>query len=105
MWKRIPYALLALFCLIVSLLAGWSSYATRLNHNFYDLYFRQRGPRPPAQDIVIVAIDDATLARYGSLPLNRSLLARGIQAIQKGQPRLLAIDLLLPDVSTPESDH
>src|ERR1035437_5071386 len=93
--------LLALFCLIVSLLVGWSSYATRINHTFYDLYFRQRGPRPPAENIVIVAIDDASLARYGALPLNRSLLGRGIRAIQQARPRLVAIDLLLTDVSTP----
>ena len=84
---------------------GWSSYATRINHNFYDLYFRQRGPLRTSNDIVIVAIDDATLARYGALPLNRSLLARGIRAIQQARPRLVAIDLLLTDVSTPEADH
>ena len=97
--------LLALFCLVTSLLVGWSSYATRINHNFYDLYFRQRGPRTPAENIVIVAIDDATLARYGALPLNRSLLGRGIRAIQQARPRLVAIDLLLTDVSTPEADR
>jgi signal transduction histidine kinase len=103
--ERVAYVLLALFCLIISLLGGWSAYATRINHNFYDLYFHQRGPQPPSEEIVIVAIDDATLGRYGALPLNRSLVARAVRAIQQGRPRLIAIDLLLTDVSTPEADR
>lgn len=103
--ERAAYSFLALLCLAISLLAGWSSYAARINYNFYDLYFHQRGPRPPSGDIVIVAIDDATLSRYGALPLSRSLLARAIRSIQEARPRVLAIDLLLTDVSTAEADR
>ena len=103
--KNLLYTLLAFLCAGVSLLVGWSSYADRINHNFYDQYFHQRGSRTPADEIVIVAIDDATLARYGALPLNRSVLAKVIRVIQSAQPRLIAIDLLLTDVSSPESDH
>jgi signal transduction histidine kinase len=103
--SRVAYLLVALLCLLLSLAAGSTTYATRINHNFYDLYFRQRGPLHTAGDIVIVAIDDATLARYGALPLNRSLLARAIRAIKEGQPAMIAIDLLLTDVSTPDADR
>jgi len=102
---RIAYFLLGLLCLAISLLAAWSSYATRINDDFYDLYFHQRGARPASDNIVIVAIDDATLNRYGLLPLNRSLLARAVKAIQRARPRVLAIDLLLTDVSSPEADR
>ncbi len=102
--ERVPYVLLASLCLVISLVAGWSLYATRIDHYFYDLYFHQRGPQRPSDEIVIVAIDDATLARYGALPLNRSLVARAIRAIQQARPRLVALDLLLTDVSTPEAD-
>ena len=103
--ERVSYILLAFFCLVISLFMGWSSYANRVNHNFYDLYFHQRGPRKPSENIVIVAIDDATLARDGALPLNRSLLAQAIRAIQEAGPREIAIDLLLTDVSTPDADR
>ena len=102
--ELLSYGGLAFVCLVFSLLLGWSSYAGRINHIFYDLFFRQRGPQPVAEDIVMVAIDDATLARYGVLPLDRSLVAQGIHEIQQAQPRLLAVDLLLADRSTPESD-
>ena len=101
----LAYAGLAFVCLVFSLLLGWSAYASRINHLFYDLFFLQRGARSVSGNIVIVAIDDATLARYGVLPLDRSLLARGIQQIQQARPRLLAVDLLLADRSTSEADR
>ena len=103
--ERLSYSLLAGFSLLAAVLVGWTGYATRINQNFYDLFFRQRGPRPPADQIVIVAIDDATLAEYGSLPLSRSLLARGIERIRQAEPRLVAVDLLLAEASAPPADH
>ncbi|HLA39128.1 MAG TPA: CHASE2 domain-containing protein, partial [Candidatus Glassbacteria bacterium] len=103
--ERLSYCLLAGFSLLVAVLVGWTGLATRINQNFYDLFFRQRGPRAPADQIVIVAIDDATLAEYGSLPLSRSLLARGIERIRQAEPLLVAVDLLLAEASTPEADH
>ena len=94
---RIAYPLLAAVCLVATLLIGWSPYGQRINNIFYDLYFRQRGPQPPNENIVIVAVDDATLAENGPLPLDRALLARGIRAIADAQPSLIALDLLLTD--------
>ncbi|MBI3895750.1 MAG: CHASE2 domain-containing protein [Acidobacteria bacterium] len=103
--EQFPYLLLAFFSALLSLFLGWTAYAERINNNFYDLYFRQRGPRPSGHGIVIVAIDDAALARYGALPLNRSLLAQAIRKIQQAQPRLLAVDLLLAEPSTAVADQ
>jgi len=99
------YAAGAVVCALISIALGWTSYAARLNGSFYDLYFRQRGPRAPHQDIVLVAIDDETLTRFGALPLDRSVLAQGIRAIQEAGPRLLAVDLLLSDVGEPSADQ
>ncbi|OFV99176.1 MAG: hypothetical protein A3F68_00525 [Acidobacteria bacterium RIFCSPLOWO2_12_FULL_54_10] len=104
----LPYALLALASVALALIAGWSSYGERINRNFLDLYFRQRGPQPAASadhDIVIVALDDATLARFGALPLPRSVLAQAIRTILNSQPRLLAVDLILSDASAADSDQ
>jgi signal transduction histidine kinase len=103
--SRVPYLLVALLCLLISFAAGSTTYATRIDHYFYDQYFHQRGLQRPSGQIVIVAIDDATLARYGALPLNRSLLARAIRAIQQAHPHVIAIDILLTDASTPEADR
>ncbi len=49
-------------------------------------------PRTSA-DIMIVAIDDDTLARYGRWPLPRSIQARIITRILAGRPRALGIDI------------
>jgi len=83
---RMTYPLMAAVCLVVSLVIGWSPYGQRINHIFYDLYFRQRGPQPPNENIVIVAIDDATLAEYGPLPLDRFKLAEGLRTIEDAHP-------------------
>jgi len=94
---RMTYPLMAAVCLVVSLVIGWSPYGQRINHIFYDLYFRQRGPQPPNENIVIVAIDDATLAEYGPLPLDRFKLAEGLRTIEDAHPGLIALDILLTD--------
>ena len=98
------YVSAAAVCALVSLALGWTAYASRFNGSFYDLYFRQRGPRSPSNDAVLVVIDDETLARYGALPLDRSVLAEGIRVIEDSGPSLLAVDLLLSDVSGPDAD-
>src|SRR3989304_1880810 len=102
--ERLFYPSVAVFCALVSLALGWSSYAGRFNGSFYDFYFRRRGPQPPLEDIVLIAIDDETLGRYGALPLDRAVLAQGVRAIEEAGPRLLALDLLLSEVSLPLSD-
>lgn len=102
---RLGYPLLALVCLAISLLLGWTAYGRRINDIFYDLYFRRRGPQKPSAEIVIVAIDDATLSAYGPLPLDRSRLAQGIAALRAAQPSLIALDLLLTDRGPADSDR
>ena len=103
--QRFVYPLLGVVCLVLSLIAGWSAYGNRINHIFYDLYFRQRGPQPVSGNIVIVGIDDATLAEYGPPPLDRSRLAEGIELLRQAQPRLIALDVLLSDPGDRESDQ
>src|SRR3989338_3146126 len=102
--ERLFYPSVAVFCALVSLALGWSAYAGRFNGSFYDFYFRRRGPQPPLENIVLVTIDDETLARYGALPLDRAVLAQGVRAIEEAGPRLLALDLLLSEVSSPPAD-
>lgn len=109
-WRQtiVPVALLSAACVVVSLLLGWTAFARRINLNFYDLYFRQRGAIAQAEldrdGIVLVAIDDATLARYGASPLNRARLAEGVRRIAAAQPKLLAIDILLVDKAVEADD-
>lgn len=103
--EQLVYAAGAVACALLSIALGWTSYAGRWNGNFYDFYFRWRGPLASPENIVLVAIDDEALAQYGALPLDRSVLAQGIRAIQEAGPRLLAVDLLLSDAAVASADE
>src|SRR6267142_2226047 len=64
-----------------------------------DLYARDRlmqarGPKPPPDDIAIVAIDEASIARYGRFPWARALTARVLDSISSSQPKAIALDVL-----------
>jgi CHASE2 domain-containing sensor protein/signal transduction histidine kinase len=61
--------------------------------------------RPAADDnILIVAIDDPSLAALGKWPWDRETHARLIARLQAGQPRSITFDILLSEQSNPASD-
>jgi len=71
-----------------------------LDNKVFDSLFRVRGPlQDPLQASVIVAIDEASLARKGDWPWPRSVLASLIAKIKQGGPKVVGIDLLL-DLAT-----
>jgi len=59
-----------------------------------DLRFRMRGSVAPPGDLVIVAIDDATVAATG-YPPPRAALAELVRTIGASKPKAVAVDLLL----------
>ena len=56
---------------------AWNGFIQQVNAGLNDVLMRLRGAATSsaACEIVLVAIDDATAARYGRLPLRRSVLA------------------------------
>src|ERR1700720_3615479 len=62
-----------------------------------DWLMRARGPLPVPEDIAIVAIDEASVARFGRFPWSRALSARAIDAIATAQPKAIAVDVLYAD--------
>lgn len=53
-------------------------------------------PRPPRSDIVVVALDDASVKRYGPVKdWPRSLLAQGLAKIESGGAKVIVMDLAL----------
>jgi signal transduction histidine kinase len=111
MRKQGPLTRLAVFVPLIALtgaavwLMGQAAYGTQMNAYVSDLFLRLRGPRAASTDgIAIVAIDDATLARYG-YPLDRKLVAAALLRVCAGRPAAVGIDILFPDLSTPEADR
>ena len=89
------------FALFVSLLAlaavlGWQNGLGRLDQSLYDLFLTSN-TQPPRDDIIIVAIDDYSLAQLGRWPWPRSRHADLINRLSKAQPRALGLDVILSE--------
>src|SRR5258708_34525580 len=65
---------------------------------------RARWPLPVPEDIAIVAIDEASMVRFGRFPWSRQVVARTIDALSAARPRVIALDVLFTDPTTPEDD-
>ncbi len=63
--------------------------------------------RPPSvpEDIIIVEIDDRTLEKYGSWPLNRSVQAKLVKKILSGRPKVLAVDIFYAERQNRQADE
>lgn len=62
-----------------------------------DWRFRLRGARPPPANVVIAAIDDATLADVGTWPVPRRVLADAVNQLSSAGAGVIGFDLLLVD--------
>jgi adenylate cyclase len=70
---------------------------TRLRFAWLDLC-QQMAPRPAgAERVLIVAVDDPSLARYGQWPWPRTRLADLVGAIFKGRPAAVGLDIVMPE--------
>lgn len=89
----------ALIVLLLSALAtllavhdgGW-----RLDRLLYDSTLAML-PRPAAEDIVIVAIDDVSIAAVGRWPWPRTVHATLLERIAAARPRAIALDFVLSE--------
>lgn len=89
--------LILLFSLL--LLAGtisWQNNFNRLDQSRYD-FFLSSIDKPAPDDIIIVAIDDYSLAQLGRWPWSRSVHADLINALNKAKPRVIGFDVILSE--------
>jgi signal transduction histidine kinase len=89
----------------LALALSWTAFGRQLDEYAYDFLFRLEQPAPWKPDAAILAIDEATLARYGGITGIRSALAEGIEKILFVQPKAIAIDVILAEPGTPEADR
>src|SRR6202171_6367655 len=54
---------------------------------------RARGPLPVPDDIAIVAIDEASLARFGRYPWARKLTAQVLSQLADAHPQAIRLDV------------
>ncbi len=68
-----------------------------------DARFHLRGTLPAPDDIVIVAIDERTLAEVGRWPLPRAQLAAALDKLQQLGARSIGLDVLLSEREAPSN--
>jgi signal transduction histidine kinase/CHASE2 domain-containing sensor protein len=65
---------------------------------------RQRGLLQAPDDVVIVAIDEPSLKRFGRFPWPRSLMARALDSLTGARPKAIALDVLYVEPTTKADD-
>ena len=98
-WIRLNLVLLGLVFL-VSLSFPVSTLSQKLN----DFFFRLRRPQAVSTQVAMVLIDDATLAQYGRWPWPRAELAKLVQAVSAQHPKVIGMDVLLPEAEDEPND-
>ncbi len=100
--KPAAAVLIVLLSASLGVLADWR--APGVSRYAKDWLMRQRGTLPVPGDIAIVAIDEKSIAALGRFPWPRQVLADTIEMLKRDEPKVIAVDVLFPDPTTPEDD-
>ena len=88
--------------LLVAWWAGWSGASARADNALLDRVLTRASA--PSDDLVIVAIDERSLAVVGRWPWDRRRLAALIDRLHAAGARRVALDILLSEPGAPEAD-
>ncbi|MCS7227903.1 MAG: adenylate/guanylate cyclase domain-containing protein [Endomicrobia bacterium] len=75
-----------------------------IEHIFYDLRFKTRGPKKLENNIVIIKIDEESLSALGRWPWDRKILATTVENLFNAGAKVVALDILFPEPSNKNSD-
>jgi hypothetical protein len=96
-WGTLLALAVAVVMLAAFLIAGDSGLPLRLETEMLDLRFRLRPPHSPPVPIVVVEIDDASIAEIGRWPWSRQVLAQLLDRIIVAGPKVICLDLLFTE--------
>ncbi|HKX31486.1 MAG TPA: CHASE2 domain-containing protein [Blastocatellia bacterium] len=102
---RVAARLAAIVLLSTAMGVGLSWKSPELETVVRDWLLRTRGAVTPPPEIVIVAIDEASIARLGRFPWPRTLAARALERIGAAKPKVIALDVLYSEPTEPEADQ
>ncbi len=95
--------LLAVACtgiMLVIFFAPGLTVLDKLEYRTVDWRFQLRGPRAPADDIVIVAIDEESIGQVGKWPWSRRRLAELTQSLAECGARAIIYDIFFAEPDT-----
>lgn len=88
----------------MSLVALVTWFAPSFNAAATGMLFRLRGEQQTPDDVVIVAIDDASLQRVGKFPWSRSIVAKALDNITQANPKAVGLDVIYSEPSDANED-
>jgi PAS domain S-box-containing protein len=96
----------AIAIIVISTLAAmlviWRAPALKLAAR--DALVRARGTSSPPDEVVIVAIDEASVKRFGRFPWPRRLMAQALDKISVAHPKVIAVHALYSDLTSEADD-
>lgn len=103
-WQSTPaYLGLLAAAFVIAWLGSWRLFRTQLDNADYDAMFRLYQPKPWLPQSAILAIDEATLAKYGGMHI-RKPLADALRQLAPVHPSAVAIDVTLTDAGDNAAD-
>ena len=100
--KAAWFVLIVVLATTAGMLAAWRT--PGLNLYAQDQLMRARGDLPEPEDIVIVAIDEASIGRLGQFPWRRSLTAQVLDKVSAAEPKAIALDVLYSEPTDEAED-
>ncbi|MBI3995300.1 MAG: adenylate/guanylate cyclase domain-containing protein [Nitrospirae bacterium] len=88
----------------LALYSVYPRFVEELEDRTLDLRFWIRGTQNPGPDIVIVAIDEKSLAELGRWPWSRRIQARLVERIKASGARLIGLDLFYSEPESRDAD-
>ena len=104
-WSPVGIALVLGLLLAVVRFVGFTPLRL-LDTRAIDLRLLARGPGTPSSDVVIVAVDNASIAELGRWPWSRAVVARLVRAIDAAEPAVIGFDIVqseataIPDLAS-----
>src|SRR5262249_36958341 len=87
---------------VAATLAMWRAPALKVAAR--DAMVRARGTARPPDDVVIVAVDEASVKRLGRFPWPRRLMAQALHKLSDARPKVIALNLLYADPTNEDDD-
>ncbi|MFP3867374.1 MAG: CHASE2 domain-containing protein [Desulfobacteraceae bacterium] len=100
-WKvfRLSYLKLTIWIILGHmLLMAWEpNFIKLIELKIYDLMFQMRGAVAPGPEVVIVAIDDASIKALGRWPWSRRQITRLVERLDQAQARVVGFDMIFAE--------
>jgi signal transduction histidine kinase len=105
--QKIAILVVCIAALLCLPLLAWNGLVQQGNVSGFDILLRLSPPLSATakRTVVLLAIDDETVRRYGPLPIGRATLARVLQRLASAQPKVLVVDLLLSERTQQRGDE